>query len=222
MIEIIFDIFEWYQQFMGVPEGMTYALFGGKKRRKAKRMMKELENKGIPEFEAAGFDSSEIPSFNTDNNPTRRETLSSNKAPEGLSYKPEFPYRGKQIIIDSDRVILNGKKDSAFIIADKAVGISTNGTFNVDSGGKTIINSPQIDLGLEASHPSVKGDILVAVLQQFLIVITTQVAPQLQAATDSNNVDIATVNRAGDALLASAVALNEILIDTLSEKVKIQ
>jgi hypothetical protein len=222
MIEIIFDIFEWYQQFMGVPEGMTYALFGGKKKRKAKRMMKELENKGIPEFEAAGFDSSEIPSFNTDNNPTRRETLSSNKAPEGLSYKPEFPYRGKQIIIDSDRVILNGKKDSAFIIADKAVGISTNGTFNVDSGGKTIINSPQIDLGLEASHPSVKGDILVAVLQQFLIVITTQVAPQLQAATDSNNVDIATVNRAGDALLASAVALNEILIDTLSEKVKIQ
>jgi hypothetical protein len=185
-------------------------------------MMKKLENKGIPEFEAAGFDSSEIPSFNTDNNPTRRETLSSNKAPEGLSYKPEFPYRGKQIIIDSDRVILNGKKDSAFIIADKAVGISTNGTFNVDSGGKTIINSPQIDLGLEASHPSVKGDILVAVLQQFLIVITTQVAPQLQAATDSNNVDIATVNRAGDALLASAVALNEILIDTLSEKVKIQ
>lgn len=222
MIEIIFDIFELYQQFMVVPEGMTYAfLFGGKKR-KAKRMMKKLENKGIPEFEAAGFDSSEIPSFNTDNNPTRRETLSSNKAPEGLSYKPEFPYRGKQIIIDSDRVILNGKKDSAFIIADKAVGISTNGTFNVDSGGKTIINSPQIDLGLEASHPSVKGDILVATLQQFLIVITTQVAPQLQAATDSNNVDIATVNRAGDALLASAIALNEILVDSLSEKVKIQ
>ena len=189
---------------------------------KAKKLMKGLENQGIPEFEAAGFDSSEIPSYNTDKNPTRRETLASNKAPKGLSYKPEFPYRGKQIIIDSDRVILNGKKDSAFIIADKAVGISTNGTFNVDSGGKTIINSPQIDLGLEASHPSVKGDLLVAVLQQFLLVITTQVAPQLQAATDSNNVDIATVNRAGDALLASAVALNEILIDTLSEKVKIQ
>ena len=192
------------------------------KRSRAKRMMKELENKGIPEFEAAGFDSSEIPSFNTDKNPTRRETLASNKAPTGLSYKPEFPYRGKQIIIDSDRVILNGKKDSAFIIADKAVGISTNGTFNVDSGGKTIINSPQIDLGLEASHPSIKGDLLLAVLQQFLIVITTQVAPQLQVASDSNNVDIAPVNRAGDALSAAAVALNEVLVDTLSEKVKIQ
>ena len=116
--------------------------------------MKGLENKGIPELEATGVDTSEIPSYNTDKNSTRRDTLASNKAPEGLSYKPEFPYRGKQIIIDSDRVILNGKKDSAFIIADKAVGISTNGTFNVDSGGKTIINSPQIDLGLEASHPS--------------------------------------------------------------------
>ena len=184
--------------------------------------MKGLENKGIPELEATGVDTSEIPSYNTDKNSTRRDTLASNKAPEGLSYKPEFPYRGKQIIIDSDRVILNGKKDSAFIIADKAVGISTNGTFNVDSGGKTIINSPQIDLGLEASHPSVKGDLLLAVLQQFLIVITTQVAPQLQAASDSNNVVIAPVNRAGDALLAAAVALNEVLVDTLSEKVKIQ
>ncbi len=46
--------------------------------------------------------------------------------------------------------------------------------------------------------------------------------PQLQAATDSNNVDIASVNRAGDALLASAVALNELLVESLSENVKIQ
>jgi len=189
---------------------------------RAKEMMKGLENQGIPEMEAAGFDTSEIPSYNTDKNPTRRETLSSNKAPGSTGYKPEFPYRGKQIIIDSDRVILNGKKDSAFIIADKAVGISTNGTFNVDSGGKTIINSPQIDLGLEATHPAVKGDVLLTIVQQFLLVLTTQVCPQLQAATDSNNVDIASVNRAGDALLASAVALNELLVDTLSEKVKIQ
>ncbi len=185
-------------------------------------MMKELENQGIPEMEAAGFDTNEIPSYNTDTNPTRRETLSSNKAPGSTGYKPEFPYRGKQIIIDSDRVILNGKKDSAFIIADKAVGISTNGTFNVDSGGKTIINSPQIDLGLEAIHPAVKGDVLLTIIQQFLLVLTTQVCPQLQAATDSNNVDIASVNRAGDALLASAVALDELLVETLSEKVKIQ
>jgi hypothetical protein len=35
-------------------------------------------------------------------------------------------------------------------------------------------------------------------------------------------VDIAPVNRAGDALSAAAVALNEVLVDTLSEKVKIQ
>ena len=189
---------------------------------RAKDMMKGLENQGIPGLEATGVDTSEIPSYNTDKNPTRRETLSSNKAPGSTGYKPEFPYRGKQIIIDSDRVILNAKNDSAFIIADKAIGISTNGTFNVDSGGKTIINSPQIDLGLEAIHPAVKGDVLLTIIQQFLLVLTTQVCPQLQAATDSNNVDIASVNRAGDALLASAVALDELLVETLSEKVKIQ
>ena len=34
-------------------------------------------------------------------------------------YKPEFPYRGNQIIIDSGRVLLNSKEDSTFILGKK-------------------------------------------------------------------------------------------------------
>ena len=37
MVEFILDIFDWYQQFMGVPEGMTYALFGSRKRKKKQK-----------------------------------------------------------------------------------------------------------------------------------------------------------------------------------------
>lgn len=215
MLEFILDI------LFNNPEGLTFALFGlKKKRRKAERLIRQMEEKGIPELDALNSEGGipDIPQF--DNSIPR--TTSITTPPNSISYQPEFPYRGKQIIIDSDRVLLNAKDDSVFIIGDKAVGISTNGTFNVDSGEKTIINSPQIDLGLEAIHPAVKGDVLVTVIQQFLLVLTTQVCPQLQAATDSNNVDIASVNRAGDALQASAVALNELLVETLSEKVKIQ
>ena len=34
-----------------------------------------------------------------------------------IPYKPEFPYSGNQIIIDSGRIHLNAKDDMAFILA---------------------------------------------------------------------------------------------------------
>ena len=218
MVEFIIDIFDWYQQFMGVPEGMTYALFGSKKRKKAEKMMKDLD-RGVPELDALSIDtnSEDIPKFlETDRRSSRPQ------APSATSYKPDFPYTGKQIIIDSGRVLLNAKDDSVFIVGDKAVGISTNGTFNIDSGGKTIINSPSIDLGLNDRHPLLKGDEFLSVFQQFLLVIANVTIPALEAATDSNNVKIADVNRAGEGLRKAVEALNELLPDTLSEKVKTQ
>ena len=188
MIEFILDI------LFNYPEGISFAIFGlKKKKKKAERMMKNLD-KGIPELD----------SLNVGTN------------------SGEFPYRGKQIIIDSDRVLLNAKKDSIFILGDKAVGISTNGTFNIDSGGKTIINSPQIDLGLEAKHPIIKGDEFLAIFQQFLLVINQVTVPELETATDSNNVKIASVNRAGEGLRKATEALSELLPATLSDTVKTQ
>ena len=65
-----------------------------------------------------------------------------------MAYKPDSPnkYAGKQVIINSDRLLFNAKEDAILIIGNETVGISTNGTFNVDSGGETIINSPEIYL----------------------------------------------------------------------------
>ena len=139
-----------------------------------------------------------------------------------MAYKPEFPYLGDQIIINSGRVTLNSKDDSVFILGDKAVGISTNGTFNIDSGGKTIINSPQIDLGLDAKHPVIKGDEFLAIFQQFLLVINQITVPELEEATDSNDVKIASVNRAGEGLRKATEALSELLPGVLSDTVKTQ
>ena len=58
--------------------------------------------------------------------------------------------------------------------------------------------------------------------QQFLLAINSTVVPQLEAATDSNNVKIATVKRAGEALKSAVIALNEVLPATLSKTVKSQ
>ena len=211
MIEFILDI------LFNYPEGISFAIFGlKKKKRKAEKMLKQFEN-GIPELDALSLDANtgDVPQFSE----TQRQTRAS-QAPTATSYKPVFPYRGKQIIIDSDRVLLNAKDDSVFILGDKAVGISTNGTFNIDSGGKTIINSPQIDLGLDAKHPVIKGDEFLAIFQQFLLVINQVTVPELEDATDSNDVKIASVNRAGEGLRKATEALSELLPSTLSDTVK--
>ena len=213
MIEFILDI------LFNYPEGISFAIFGlKKKKKKAEKMMKQFD-KGVPELDSLSIDtnSSDVPQFSE----TQRQTRAP-QAPTATSYKPVFPYRGKQIIIDSDRVLLNAKDDSVFILGDKAVGISTNGTFNIDSGGKTIINSPQIDLGLDAKHPIIKGDEFLAIFQQFLLVINQVTVPELEEATDSNDVKIASVNRAGEGLRKATEALSELLAGTLSDTVKTQ
>ncbi len=211
MIEFILDI------LFNYPEGISFALFGmKKKKKKAEKMMKQFD-KGVPELDSLSVDtnSGAVPQFSE----TQRQTRAP-QSPAATSYKPAFPYRGKQIIIDSDRVLLNAKDDSVFILGDKAVGISTNGTFNIDSGGKTIINSPEINLGLDAKHPIIKGDEFLAIFQQFLLVINQVTVPELEEATDSNDVKIASVNRAGEGLRKATEALSELLPSTLSDTVK--
>ena len=215
MIEFILDI------LFNNPESISFALFGAiKKAKKAKKLIRQLENQGIPELDAlkSEEETGNIPQFH---NSIFRTPITPT-SPGATLYKPEFPYRGKQIIIDSDRVLLNAKDDSVFILGDKAVGISTNGTFNIDSGGKTIINSPQIDLGLDAKHPIIKGDEFLSIFQQFLLVINQITVPELEEATDSNDVKIASVNRAGEGLRKATEALSELLPGVLSDTVKTQ
>ena len=215
MVEFILDI------LFNYPEGLTFALFGTiKKAKKAKKLIRQLEEQGIPELDSLNSETgiSDIPQF--DNSISR--ATSTPTSPGATLYKPEFPYRGKQIIIDSDRVLLNAKDDSVFIVGDKAVGISSGGTFNIDSDDKTIINSPQIDLGLNAEEAAVKGDTLVKVFNEYLLGINLLVVPQLKTATDAEGVKLAGVQRAGEALEALTNMLNEDIKASLSNVVKIK
>ena len=229
MIEFIIDIWgsivDLYQQFFGVPEGITYALFGSKKRKRAKKKMKELQQKGIdiPEINIAEELSTSNPQIEgVPNFETETFTSDNSIAPPTTTYAPEFPYRGNQIILDSDKVLINSKEDSTFIVGKKAVGISTQGTFNIDSGGKTIIKSPEIYLGLEAKHPLIKGDRFLIVFVEFLRILDQQVCEDLKVASDVNNSPIATTNRAGRTLQKAARALAKRLPASLSELVKTQ
>jgi hypothetical protein len=65
---------------------------------------------------------------------------------------PEFPYKGNQIILTSDRVTLHSKKDGVFLFGKATVGLSSVGTINLDSKEKVLIDSPKIELGNKAEQ----------------------------------------------------------------------
>ena len=86
-----------------------------------------------------------------------------------MSYKPTNTndYLGKQVIINSDRLLFNAKDDSILLFSDKAIGFSTNGSIHFDTGDKEkdcffVINSPDIYIGLDGNEyptePGVLGD----------------------------------------------------------------
>ena len=112
-----------------------------------------------------------------------------------MSYIPDHPgiYQGKQVIINSDRLVFNAKEESILLYSNKAIGFTTNGSFHFDTGildeNKFIVNAPNIYLGLnyegDLPHsPAVKGyelgeylgadDGVLSILEDMIDVITGQ------------------------------------------------
>jgi len=86
-----------------------------------------------------------------------------------MSYTPEQPsiYQGKQVIINSDRLLFNAKEDSILLFSNKAIGFSTNGSFHFDTsktnGNKFVVNAPDMYFGLQPNgnfptEPALLGD----------------------------------------------------------------
>ena len=71
---------------------------------------------------------------------------------------PTLPheYQGKQVIINSDRVLFNSKTDSVLGFAYKHISFSANGNIHLDTSDNTdsqiVLNSPNIYLGLEQNE----------------------------------------------------------------------
>ena len=100
-----------------------------------------------------------------------------------MTYIPEAPgiYKENQVIINSDRLLFNAKKDAILLFSNEAIGFSTNGSFHFDTSSdgdksKFIVNSPNIYLGLEfddtlPTQPAVLGDELGELLDDMLTLI---------------------------------------------------
>jgi hypothetical protein len=89
--------------------------------------------------------------------------------------KPESPstYKSPQIILNSDRILLNSKKDNVLIHSQKSISLSANNSFNVDSP-ETIIASQIIKLGgQDANEALIKGNTLYNKLDQLCNALLT-------------------------------------------------
>jgi hypothetical protein len=136
-------------------------------------------------------------------------------------YKPEFPYLGDQIIINSGRVTLNSKDDSVFLFAKKAIGFSSAGVINFDCDDTLTINAPLIHLGLETDvqklQPAIKGNDLVYLLDRLLSALQ-DLGVVLGYATDSKGEAIPDVITAGDNIQGDATDLLTLLEGIKSDK----
>ena len=169
MLEIIFEILnnfiDWYQNFMGAPEGITYALFGSKKKKKAKKELnKALET--IENLESQGIGVDELGEPATLGEGTFGEEDGSEEEIIDVPYKPSFPYTGRQIIIDSGRVHLNAKDDFILLMSKKSISLSSQGSVNIDSNSSFVVNSNRIKLGINATEPLVLGNRLALTLKK--------------------------------------------------------
>lgn len=87
-------------------------------------------------------------------------------------YSPQFPYKGNQVILSSDRVMLHSKNDAIFIFGKQAVSLSSPQTINLDATQKVLIDSPKIELGHKAEidgEPLVLGKKLNSILSAILL-----------------------------------------------------
>ncbi len=223
IIEIYNFLIDIHQYIFGIPEGITYALFGiKKKKRKAKRALKEAEKKmdeafnqpngldSIPQDQAqlGGADTSEL---------IDGEVVVGEDIPN-VPHIPEFPYLGKQIILNSGRLHLNANTDFILINSAKSVSLAAPGSINVDTEGGFIVNANVIKLGIgeESDHPLVYGDVLIEIFNEFAASLQ-KVQEGLELAEDSSSAPIAGCRTAASHIKALVKILDS-TIETLTSK----
>ena len=101
---------------------------------------------------------------------------------------PEFPYKGNQIILSSDRVLLHAKSDGIFLFGKRMVALSPKETINLDATEKIILDSDLIELGHNArtlGQPVILGNIFISQMKDLLQAIQ-QAGNLLSSVAESN------------------------------------
>ena len=168
ILEIHNILLELSQYLLDIPEGISYAIFGIKKKKKrAKKQLAKAETQISSAMKDTNLDSIPNP---TNSNVPQTETIDGESKPgedePSVPFKPDFPYLGKQIILNSGRLHLNANQDFVLINSKKSISLGAPGSINVDTDGGFIVNAGKVKLGIGegSEHPLVKGDVLETIL----------------------------------------------------------
>ena len=221
ILEIYNLIIELSQYLFDIPEGISYAIFGiKKKKKKAKKAVRQAETQINSAMKGANLDS--IPNQSAANAP-RTETIDGESIPgldlPSVPFKPEFPYRGKQIILNSGRLHLNANSDFILINSKKSISLGAPGSINVDTDGGFIVNAGKIKLGIGdgSEQPLVKGNVLSAIIT-ILNINLQSAANALKDAEDAAGRKILGCQVAGGDLQNAAKQMDGLSKDLLSEQ----
>lgn len=98
---------------------------------------------------------------------------------------PIREYSGEQIILASNQLFFNARKDNVELLSGKTIHLAANKTIQFDVGlkgstdknNKFIVNAPNIQLGLTIKgrtlEPIVKGDKLEEILNELIDILST-------------------------------------------------
>mgnify|MGYP003646112190 FL=1 len=87
-------------------------------------------------------------------------------------FTQEDLYIGKQVLIDSDRLVFNGRDDAIFSTTNLFM-FKTDGEFHINTKEDTFINTPRIYIGpiidgKDPHIPTVKSDTLKIILEDLI------------------------------------------------------
>lgn len=139
----------------------------------------------VPTIEDINNDDSSIYLTSTQNIPLKASSTSYNS----YSIPPETPneFSGKQVIINSGRLVFNSTNDHILLSSNKSVGLNAINSINIDTP-LTVIQSDEVLLGSKnATEPMLKGNLLINELQSLLnqiqlLTTALQAVPQAAAA----------------------------------------
>ena len=128
---------------------------------------KQTEEGWIPTVEDINNDDSSIYLTSTQRIPLK----ASSTIYDSYQTSPSSPdqYSGKQVILNSGRLVFNSTQDHILLSSNQTIGFNAVSGFNFDTKSNFVVNAPTIKLGgKNATEPILKGDTTVQILTDLI------------------------------------------------------
>ena len=129
-------------------------------------------------------------------------------------FKPEFPYKGDQVILSSERVLIHSNKDAIFLFGKQAVSLSSTKTINLDAVDSVLVDTKLIQLGSRArelGEPVILGRTMVTQISVLLVNLIMASSKLSSVSSEDLGGSMERIREAGDILVKEASRLKTLL-----------